>query len=161
MGTPTAPSRELGTDLLDPGSRHPEQLVAVSEGRVAWRLRLSRIFTLPHASSDGGWNFSRDTRLGLFVGSVGVEPDIKNGHATINLSQNMTAGFSLAGGHVAWRTPGTYICGLVPCPGASEAGYSSPSGITSPAIGVRLIETGSAVASVGGGSPIYSRNATA
>ena len=72
------------------------------------------------------------------------EPDIKNGHATINLSQNMTAGFSLAGGHVAWRTPGTYICGLVPCPGASAAGYSSPSGITSPTIGVRLIETGTA-----------------
>lgn len=135
----------------------------MSEGRVAWRLPLSRIFTLPHASTDGGWNFSRDTRLGLFVGSVGVEPDIKNGHATINLSRNMTAGFSLAGGHVAWRTPGTYICGVgqLPCPGASEAGYSSPADISSPTIGARLIETGTASGSVGGGSPTYSRNATA
>jgi hypothetical protein len=91
---------------------------------------------------------------------VGVEPDIKNGHATINLSQNMTAGFSLASGHVAWRSPGTYICELVPCPGESAAGYSSPAGVSSPTIGARLIETGTANATVGG-SLSYSRNATA
>jgi hypothetical protein len=37
-------------------------------------------------------NSCREPKLGLFIGSVGIEPDIKNGHGTVNLNESTTAG---------------------------------------------------------------------
>jgi hypothetical protein len=128
---------------------------------LAWRRALSTVFTLPDASTDGGWDIDREARVGLFIGSVGVEPHIIDGHATVDLSKAMTSGFSVASGRVAWRSPGTYVCELLPCAGEYLAGYSSPSsGFSSPSVGVRLLETGTASGSVGG-TPTFSPNATA
>jgi len=163
IGTASNPGRELGQGLFDPGTRSPETILATARGRVAWRLPLSRIFTLPHASSDGGWNFDRYEGQRLFVGSVGTEPTIVGGKATVHLDATMTAGFRIDTGQVAWRTAGLYSCGQpLPCPGRPHTGYSSPgepAGSGRP-VGLRLIEHGSATFSINGGTPAISPGAT-
>lgn len=160
IGTSTFPGRELADDLFDPGSRNPETILAVSKARVAWKRPLSAIFTVPHASSDGGWMFDRFPGPGLFVGSVGVEPTIKNGRVTIKLGVSMTAGFAIGSGEVVWRSAGLYSCDQpLPCPGSTEAGYSSPSVRATPTEGIRLVEKGSGSFSVKGGTPKISRDA--
>lgn len=162
MGTEAYPGRELTPDLFDPGSRGPEQLLGVSRGKLNWRHNLSAIFTLPHASTDGGWDFDRYGRLDLFAGSVGQRPRIKHGKYFVRLSPRMTAGFSTATGKVKWRTPGLYSCGQpLPCPGRSEAGYSSASTLSSPSVGIRILETGTLSGSMSGGTPKVSRDASA
>lgn len=161
MGTPVDPARELGLGLFDTGSRAPETLLAVSGGRVAWLRRLSTIFTIPRSSTDGGWNFDRFPAAGVFVGSVGVRPTVVNGTGTVDLAVSMTAGFSLRGGSVAWRSAGTYVCGQpLPCAGRPESGYSSQrQGAAS--VGIRLLGRGSVTFSVAGGAPKVSRDAAA
>ena len=143
MGSRSNPGRELGLGLFDPGARHPEQIVAIAGGRLAWHRPLGDVFTLAGASTDGGWDFDRDAKLGLFVGSVGTEPVVTNGRETVQLDRQMTAGFTISKGAVAWRTPGEYACQIVPCPGDGLSGYSSPStSFASVSVGVRVIETG-------------------
>lgn len=162
MGTATSSGRELGPGLFDSGTRSPETLVATAHGRVAWQLPLSEIFTLPRASSDGGWDFDRYERSGLFVGSVGIEPTIARGKATVELDVSMTAGFSIDTGQVAWRTAGFYACGQpLPCPGRALAAYSSPGDSTgSGSVALRLVERGSATFSISKGAPRISRDAS-
>jgi outer membrane protein assembly factor BamB len=163
IGTASNPGRELGPDLFDPGTRSPDEILATAHGRVTWRLPLSRIFTLPRASTDGGWNFDRYEQPGLFVGSVGTEPTIVGGKATVRLDTTMTAGFRIDTGTVAWRTAGLYSCGQpLPCPGRPHPGYSSPGAAagSSRPVGLRLIEHGSATFSVNGGAPAISPGAT-
>jgi hypothetical protein len=160
MGTAAFPGRELGPDLFDPGSRHPEQLLAVRGGRIAWRRPLAAIFTLSHASSDGGWNFDRFGKLGLFVGSVETTPRFAGGRYYKNLRPSMTVGVTLGAGRLAWGTRGLYFCGPLPCPGRTEAGYSSPATSSPASIGLRLLRTGTATGSVNGGTPKISSNAS-
>jgi outer membrane protein assembly factor BamB len=154
--------RELGPDLFDPGSRKPEVLLATNGPRVAWRRPLSEIFTLPRASSDGGWNFDRLTRLGLYVGSVGTTPKITGTRGTVDLAHAMTAGFSVRDGQVRWRSNGFYACTELPCPGRAMAGYTDPenaSGST-PAVALRTVAKGSATFSTSGGAPHVSADAS-
>jgi len=162
MGTAAYPGRELTPDLFDPGVRGPEQLLAVSKGKLSWRRNLSVIFTLSHATTDGGWDFDRFGRLDLFVGSVGKRPQVKHGKYTVRLGPRMTAGFSTATGKVKWRTPGLYSCGQpLPCPGRSQAGYSSASTLPSPSVGIRILETGTVSGRMNGGTPKVSHDASA
>ncbi|HKD94733.1 MAG TPA: PQQ-binding-like beta-propeller repeat protein [Gaiellaceae bacterium] len=163
MGTAAYPGRELGPDLFDPGKRSPEQLLAVSKGKLSWKRNLSAIFTLPHhPSSDGGWNFDRFGRLGLFVGSVGKRPQVRRGRYTARFGPRMTVAFSTATGKVKWRTPGLYSCGQpLPCPGRSEAGYTSASTLPSPSVGIRILERGTASGKMNGGFPTVSHDASA
>ncbi len=150
-----ASGRELGPDIYDPGGRSPEVFAVTSKGRVAWRRPVSSIFTLPRASSDGGWNIDRFGSL--FVGSIGTEPKIVNGRARIDLSADMTAGFTVKNGRTLWRGPGIFECGPLPCPGAREAGYSSPGGLDTPSLGLRMLGHGSIIA-VSSGQPVIPAN---
>jgi hypothetical protein len=162
MGTAAYPGRELTPDLFDPGKRDPEQLLAVSKGKLSWKRNLSAIFKLPHATSDGGWDFDRYGRLDLFIGSVGRRPTVKHGKFSYRLSPSMTAAFGTAAGKVRWRTPGLYSCGQpLPCPGRSEAGYSSVSTLSSPSVGIRIVETGTLSGPAHGETIRVSRNASA
>ena len=143
MGSRSDPGRELGLDLFDPGARNPEKIVAVADGRLAWHRPVADIFTLPGASTDGGWDFDRNSRLGLFVGSVGTEPVVTKGRETVQLDRQMTAGFTISSGAVVWRTSGEYVCQVLPCPGDGLSGYTSPSSSSaSVSVGVRVLETG-------------------
>jgi outer membrane protein assembly factor BamB len=161
MGTARTPGRELARDLFDSGKRSPETLFAVANGRKAWEKPLARIFVVGHPSSDGGWNFDRLGSRGMFVGSVGQRPTIHAGRATVTLASSMTAGLALDNGRVLWRSAGLYGCGQpLPCPGRSEAGYSSVSATTGPSVGVRLVEHGTASFSVHGGTPRFSPDAS-
>jgi PQQ-like domain len=135
--------REIGTGLLDAGARHPERLVGTRAGKVAWNRVLSRIFPLPGASTDYGWNFERLDRLGLFVGSVGTKPRERGGRFTADLARTAVAGFRIADGVVRWRSRGQYECVYLPCPGSSQSGYQAmgaPSAETT--VGLRLIAQG-------------------
>ncbi len=162
IGAGGYPGRELGPDLFDPGSRKPEVLVATDGGRVAWRHSLSDIFTLPRASSDGGWNFDRLTHLGLYIGSVGTTPKITGAQATVDFGSSMTAGFGVKDGRVAWRSRGFYACTELPCPGRAMAGYSDPSNASgsNPAVALRTVAKGSATFPTGGGTPHISGDAS-
>lgn len=161
MGTLIDPGRELGADLFDPGSRKPEQIAAVANGRVTWSHPLSSLFPLRRASSDGGWDFDRFAKLGLYVGSVGTKPKIANGKGTLDLSRSITAGFTVGGGRVVWRTKGFYACGQpLLCPGRSQVGYTSPSSGSPASVGLRLLETGHVTYSFSGGKPKVSPNAS-
>lgn len=162
VGTGTNASREIASGLFDTGARHPQKLLFISDGRAAWSAPLSTVFTLPSASTDGGWNIDRYAGLGLFIGSVGIEPKITDGRLTASLSKTMTAAFTLTSGYPAWRSPGEYSCNLLPCPGQQRAGYSSASGdSSSPSVGVRVVETGTVSGLVGGRQVKYSPDATA
>ena len=161
MGTSNFPGRELGPDLFDAGTRKPERLLAVNQGHVVWVRPISKIFTVPHASSDGGWDFDRFAQRGLFVGEVGVRPTIKNGRFSLNLGAFQTVGIRLANGNVAWRSKGTYSCHQpLPCPGQSLAGYTSAAPGPVASIGLRLLMAGRVSGSFGGGKPVVSRNAS-
>lgn len=163
IGSPNYPGRELGPGLFDAGARSPETLLAVTAGRVAWQRRLADVFTLPRASSDGGWDFDRSAGGGVFVGSVGVTPVIKNGKGSVDLKVAMTAGFRIRDGGVVWRSPGTYLCGQpLPCPGRAQSGYTSPSAVASgPSVGIRMLARGTVSFSTGGGIPKVSHDASA
>jgi hypothetical protein len=164
IGTPTNPGRELGPGLFDAGSRSPETLLAISAGRISWQHRLADVFPFAHASSDGGWDFDRAARRGVFVGSVGVTPVIRNGKGTVDLKVAMTAGFRIQDGRVVWRSPGTYLCGQpLPCPGRDQSGYTSPSDAlaSGPTVGIRLLARGTVSFSVAGGAPKVSPDAAA
>jgi outer membrane protein assembly factor BamB len=134
--------RELGAGIYDAGAREPEKLVAVRDGKVAWSRPLSRIFPMAGATSDYGWNFGRLDRLGLFVGSVGSTPVKRKGRDVIDLTRYAVAGFRIADGVVKWRTPGFYECFLLPCSGASQAGYTTPDETDDERVGLRLVERG-------------------
>jgi len=137
--------RELAPGLFDPGQRNPEVLLATRAGRVTWRRPLSAVFTLRGASTDWGWNFDRAGRLGLYVGSPGWKPTrLTSTRFVSDLSKAMTAGFRIADGAVAWRSPGTYMCNFLPCPGGSEAEFSTPAnaGGSSPTVAVRIRASG-------------------
>ena len=134
--------RELGVGLYDPGDREPEQLSATRGPEVAWTRPLARIFPLRGATTDYGWIFSRIDRLGLFVGSVGNAPSSRRGRTIFDRTRNMTAGFRIADGVVRWRTPGIFLCGILPCPGDSQAGYSTPDEGPGTRVGLRAVERG-------------------
>ena len=105
--------RDLGGGLFDPALRNPDYLVAASGSRVSWRKPLADIFGAG-STTDTGWNFARDTKLGLFIGSVGFKPlqETKT-TATLDLSKAVTAGFRISDGSVVWRNPGaSYACGI-------------------------------------------------
>lgn len=111
-------ARQLGPDIFDPGTRSPEQLVAVNGATVAWRRPLASVFPLPGSSSDTGWDFDRVPALGLFVGSVGGPPVTATaGRIVSDLSKVATAGFRISDGTTIWRNPGSqYVCGIVHAP---------------------------------------------
>lgn len=162
MGPGGAGSRELAPGLFDPGTRNPDQLVATSAGRIVWRRPLSEIFTLPRASSDGGWNLDRLSGPGLFVGSVGTTPRIVGGKTVVDLGNMMTAGFRIGSGRVVFRSRGYYACNQLPCVGAAEAGYSSPLGLhpAGPSVGLREVFTGRVSFPLAGGQPRISADAS-
>jgi hypothetical protein len=139
----TGPGREVGRGLFDVGVRSPELLVATHGNHVSWARRLSDLFTLPGASTDFGWNFDRLEPLGLYVGSAGAAPvTLTKTHFVADLTRTQTAGFRIESGAVVWRAHGNYVCNaLVPCPGASQSGYSSPDQ-SAPTIGIRTLERG-------------------
>jgi hypothetical protein len=100
--------RELGPNLFDAGGRSPEHLVATRGTSILWTKRLSTIFAAGWASSDNGWNFERNDRLGLFVGSVGPRLLSHSGsRCTLDLSTMKTVAFAIRDGAVAWRRPGS------------------------------------------------------
>jgi outer membrane protein assembly factor BamB len=134
--------RELGDGLYDAGTREPERLTATRGAKVAWTRPLAKIFPLPGATSDYGWNFGRFERLGLFVGSVGATPKVRRGRDVVDVSRYRTAGFRIADGAVRWRSRGFYSCDLLPCPGDTQAGYSAPEQTQPITVGLRAIERG-------------------
>jgi hypothetical protein len=134
--------RELADGLYDPGVRDPEWLTATRGAKVAWSRPLARIFPMPGASSDYGWTFGRFGRLGLFVGSVGVTPEIRHGRDVVDGSRYRTAGFRIADGVVRWRSRGFFACDVLPCAGGAQAGYSAPNQTQAIAVGLRMIERG-------------------
>jgi PQQ-like domain len=136
-------ARELGPGLYDTGARHPERLAAIRGGKVAWDRPLSRIFPAVGATSDFGWNFARLDRLGLFVGSVGVQATKRRGRDVIDLSGWSVAGFRIADGVVRWRARGFYYCDLLPCAGQSQPGDGTAQpGPVGPTVGLRLVTRG-------------------
>ena len=152
--------RELAQGLFDTGARNPEVLLSTRQGRVAWRRPLHAIFTLPRASSDGGWNLDRLSHV--FVGSVGTTPRIVGNKEIIDLTHTMTAAFAIDNGHVVWRRAGFYVCTILPCAGGSESGYTSPGTVSAagPAVGLREVMTGSATVQLSGGPPKISADAS-
>jgi outer membrane protein assembly factor BamB len=123
--------RTLGDDLFDPGTRDPEQLVSVNvdDGSVAWTRPLASVFPAPGTSTTYGWDFDRVPAAGLFVGWAGPKPvSLTTTSVVFRLSQNMTAGFRISDGTVAWRSAGTqYACGQpLPCPGTLGADFPPP-----------------------------------
>ena len=131
LGAPQA--RELAPDLFDAGQRNPEFIVATTATALSWKQPLHHIFTFPGASTDYGWNFDRDARAGVFVGSVGGPPLVETRSRYVSdLSQGATAAFRITDGRVLWRDPGTlYLCGYLACPGGSNPTYSSTATATS------------------------------
>jgi outer membrane protein assembly factor BamB len=159
----TPVGRSVAAGLFDPGDRRPEYLVAANGARVAWREPLTKIFTLPGASTDWGWFFDRVERAGLFVGTPGWGPVEESGATGIDdLSRTMTAGFRISDGRVAWRSNGTtYLCNYLPCAGAALGAGSTPSASPGPTVGVRLRSRGTIRISLAGRSlPVASRAAT-
>jgi hypothetical protein len=155
--------REVGAGLFDPGTRHPELLLATHGSAVTWKRPLSGIFTLPGASTDWGWNFDRIDRVGSFVGSPGWTPvRTTRTRIVLDLTHSMTAGFRITDGSVVWRTRRTtYMCGLLPCSGTDQASYSSP-GEAQPGgttVGVRFREVGTISAPRAGGLAVADRDA--
>jgi len=155
--------RDLASGLFDSGTRNPEMLVATSASGLAWRRPLARVFPLPRVSTDWGWNFDRAGKLGLFVGAVSSAPVVNTQtRITFDVSRSMTAGFRIKDGAVVWRSRGTqYVCGILPCAGADQAGFSTLSGTAGgPTVGVRLRATGTVSGSPARpGSVTISRNA--
>ena len=136
----TGGGRMIGPDLYDPGVRDPEAMVAVSGNSVAWTRPLASVFSSAGDSTNWGWYFVTVPAAGLFVGWVGGPPvSYTATSTTINFAQDMTAGFRISDGSVAWQDPGTvFACALLPCPGQ---GMSSVGDLT---MGVRLRVTGTA-----------------
>lgn len=132
-----ASGRMIGPDLYDPGVRDPEAMVAVSGDSVAWTRPLASVFSAGD-STDWGWYFVTVPAAGLFVGSVGGPPVSHTAtSATVSFAGDMTAGFRISDGSVAWQDPGTWFaCALFPCPGQ---GTSNVGDLTT---GVRLRVTG-------------------
>ena len=118
--------RGVGPGLYDTGDRDPEKLEALEGPRVAWVRPLARIFPLEGASTDEGWNFERIDYAAEFVGSVGSPSLVQSKTTDVSdMARTMTAGFRTANGSVLWRSRGTFeVCGLYPCPGEPQAGYS-------------------------------------
>jgi hypothetical protein len=53
------------------------------------------------------------------------------------------AAFAIRDGRTRWRTPGSYVCTKLPCPGQSQAGYIAPDqNRAGPTVGVRAVERG-------------------
>jgi outer membrane protein assembly factor BamB len=129
---------------------------------VVWRRRLSAIFTLPNATSDGGWNLDRLGHYGLFVGSVGTRPRLAGGKEIIDLAHTMTAGFTVRRGRVKWRRTGFYACNMLPCHGGNEAGFTAPGAVSAPgpSVGLREVMRGNASFTPGSGSPQISQDAS-
>lgn len=157
--------RELSPGLFDPGVRNPEQLVAASGAAVGWSKRLSSIYSSAGLSTDGGWNIDRINRLGMFVGSVAGGPVSQTATKVVfDLSRTMTAGFRVGDGSVVWQDPHTsYMCSILPCPGATGTGSSGAGGgdSTGPNVGIRIRATGTLSGNPGGGLPTVSPGATA
>jgi hypothetical protein len=155
--------REIGEGLFDPSQRNPELLLAIRGSMVTWKEPLAKIFTLPGASTDWGWNFDRVRRVGLFVGSPGWRPVHTTGtHVVSDLSHSMTAGIRISDGSAVWRDRGTsYVCGLLPWSGTGRASFSSPENAASGGtkIGVRLRESGTISVRRGTAFPDRVRNA--
>ena len=162
-GTPRAPivfgasisGRDLGGGLFDSALRNPDVLVAASGSRVSWRKPLASIFGAG-STTDTGWAFTRDTKRGLFVGSVGFQPlkETKT-TGTFDLSKAATAGFRIRDGSLVWRNPGASDnCGI--CVGLSEPGYivqTHPLPVS--AVGVRVREIGRLVVTVSALSSLF------
>jgi hypothetical protein len=128
--------------------RDPDLLVAINRNgsAVTWREPLAKVFTLPGASTDWGWNFDRLERAGQFVGSPGWPPVRRTpGSMVFDLSQTMTAGFRIRDGAAVWRDRGSnYACTLLPCPGQTESGYATlDERQNPPSLGLRLRALGS------------------
>jgi len=159
----SSPIREVAPGLFSPQGRQPELLVAARGAAVLWRRSLVKIFT-PQSSTDWGWNLDRISRLGLFVGSVGWAPvRYIGGRAVMDMSKGVTVGFRINDGRVIWRMPGIYACDYLPlpCPGASQIGFSTPSDSgVSPEIGIRIHARGSVTeAETGVSTAVVSKDA--
>jgi PQQ-like domain len=152
-------ARALGPDLFDPGTRSPEQLLAVNGSTVVWKHPLASVFPESGYSSDNGWDFDRIGSVGLFVGSVNGGPVTSNNFEdVVNLADSATAGFSIATGAVTWRQPGTqYVCNFLPCPGSATISSGTPA-YSPPTMGLRLRETGMATFE-GSSAPTLSQGA--
>jgi outer membrane protein assembly factor BamB len=151
--SPGTTGRLLGEGLFDPGTRQPEELLAVKGSTMAWSRTLASIFPMPGASTDWGWNFDRIPRIGLYVGSVGSRPLVYTRSRVVeDLAGNMTAGFRVSDGSVVWRAPGTeYACWELPCPGSDPSGWADATAVLNegPTVGLGLRNTGTAAAAPG------------
>jgi outer membrane protein assembly factor BamB len=155
--------REIGEGLFDPSQRDPELLLAVRGSTVTWKEPLAKVFTLPGASTDWGWDFDRIERVGLFVGSPAWRPvRTTRKRFVLDLSHSMSAGFRISDGSVVWRDRGsTYVCGLLPCPGTDQTAFSSTRQAKSrgTTVGIRFREVGTISVSRTGVLPVASGDA--
>lgn len=153
-------ARELTPGLFDTGDRNPDTLAAASGSSVAWTRPLADIFSAPGESTDNGWNLDRINQIGLFVGSVGGPPTSETDQqAVLDLSKTMTAGFRIADGSPVWTDTGTtYLCSILPCPGATGTGSSGAGGGDSrgPQVALRVRATGSITETEGNLTPTVS-----
>jgi outer membrane protein assembly factor BamB len=152
-------TRAVGDGLYDTGNRSPEALEALRGSRIAWVRPLAKIFPLRGVSTDWGWNFGRIERVGEFVGSVGSHP-IRHSptRSVFDLARTITAGFRIGDGSVVWRSRGTFVvCGVFPCPGDSQAGYSDTKVETSGGVRIVVLQRGSGrlTASLKNGKPRF------
>jgi hypothetical protein len=153
--------REIGTGLLDPGDRFPDRLAATRGASIAWNRSADRIFG-HSVSSDNGWNFGRYPDIGLYVGSLGANPDtIRDRKLVTHLANNETVGFRIADGRVAWRARGAFACVTFPCPGIPEAGgfAATDANLSGASIGIRLVERGTTSEGLLDDSFTFSRDA--
>ena len=155
--SPSASARELAPGLFDAGARSPETLVAASGPTVGWAGPLARMYSMAGESTDNGWNLDRINQIGLFVGSVGGPAASQTANkAVLDLSKTMTAGFRISNGSVVWTDNGTtYLCSILPCPGAtltasSGAGAGDSAG---PHVGLRIRGAGTITETRGNPTP--------
>ncbi|NNN22489.1 MAG: hypothetical protein HKL80_10885, partial [Acidimicrobiales bacterium] len=141
--TQTTYARQLALGLYDPGARNPEYIMSVTGDAITWASPLSSLFP-PGFTSDTGWAFDRVDADHLYVGSIEGPATKTQTTMTENLADQMTLGFSIDNGTIAWSDAGVaYACGnLFYCPGSNSANA------TAPTIGVRTRETGTATANL-------------
>ncbi|WP_433220178.1 hypothetical protein ACQP00_17255 [Dactylosporangium sp. CS-047395] len=106
-----AGSRSVGSKgLTDLGTRDPEKVALIRDGKLVWQRNLGDAFPAGF-TSDLGWSWSLYSQPKLYVGSVyGGETSSGAGGFTRDLAAgSATAALSEADGSVVWRDAGSAL----------------------------------------------------
>ncbi len=134
-------ARLIGSDgLAEFGSRNPEIIGLVRDGKLRWQTPLAQAFPAGF-STDNGWSFYRFPAQKVYAGSVYGKPDgPPGGVRTSNLATTTAStGLSDDTGAVLWRDSGS----TVGCYGTLDIA-ANPDDPDSPVLPVRCRATGTA-----------------